>query len=595
MPADKLESARCGALRRRRSRHHELRLAAALPWLAGTAWRLAVLDEAQAIKNPGAKQTRAAPSSSRASRIALTGTPVENRLSDLWSIFDFINPGLLGSSKAFGDFTKRLAAHHNPYAPLRALVRPYILRRLKTDKTVIADLAGQDRGQGVLPPEPEAGGALPAGGERAGRASWERPKACGARASSFRSSCASSRSAIIPRNGWAMARGRRGRQRQARAPARDRRGHRRQAGESARLHAVPRGDRAARRLPRIGVRPLRPGAARRDRASPGARSWCADSRKTRACRSSCSRSRPGGAGLNLTAASHVVHFDRWWNPAVENQATDRAFRIGQKKNVLVHKFVCRGTVEEKIDALIESKQQLSADLLEGGAELPVDGNERRRDPEARRARSARCRAGRITMFYDWKPYVSVADRQRRAKQALARALRQGTQRSPVMIEGRAIATTFWGKAWCDNIERYSDFYNRLERGRSYVRSGAVLDLQIAPGVVRASVMGSRLYSVDVKIAAVPKARWSAVCKSCFGRDRFAGRTAAGPLLEKRHGAHLPQGDGALSRAEGDHASRAVARTGPRCASTSRRCSTASARASTRGPSCCSRCARSTSA
>ena len=77
----------------------------------------------------------------------------------------------------------------------------------------------------------------------------------------------------------------------------------------------------------------------------------------------------GGAGLNLTAASHVVHFDRWWNPAVENQATDRAFRIGQTKNVLVHKFVCRGTVEDKIDQLIESKRQLSTDLLEGGAEL----------------------------------------------------------------------------------------------------------------------------------------------------------------------------------------------------------------------------------
>ena len=77
----------------------------------------------------------------------------------------------------------------------------------------------------------------------------------------------------------------------------------------------------------------------------------------------------GGTGLNLTAASHVIHFDRWWNPAVENQATDRAFRIGQKKNVLVHKFVCRGTVEEKIDQLIESKKQLAGDLLGGGAEM----------------------------------------------------------------------------------------------------------------------------------------------------------------------------------------------------------------------------------
>jgi non-specific serine/threonine protein kinase len=77
----------------------------------------------------------------------------------------------------------------------------------------------------------------------------------------------------------------------------------------------------------------------------------------------------GGSGLNLTAASHVIHFDRWWNPAVEDQATDRAFRIGQNKNVLVHKFVCRGTVEEKIDALIESKKQLARDLLAGGAEI----------------------------------------------------------------------------------------------------------------------------------------------------------------------------------------------------------------------------------
>jgi SNF2 family DNA or RNA helicase len=77
----------------------------------------------------------------------------------------------------------------------------------------------------------------------------------------------------------------------------------------------------------------------------------------------------GGAGLNLTAASHVIHFDRWWNPAVENQATDRAFRIGQKRNVLVHKFVCKGTVEDKIDQMIESKKKLAGDFLEGGGEI----------------------------------------------------------------------------------------------------------------------------------------------------------------------------------------------------------------------------------
>jgi non-specific serine/threonine protein kinase len=112
-----------------------------VPVLLATPWRLAILDEAQAIKNPGAKQTRAAKQIDAQARIALSGTPVENRLGDLWSIFDFLNPGLLGSAKAFSTFTKRLSARpHNSYAPLRALVRPYILRRLKTDRSVIADL-----------------------------------------------------------------------------------------------------------------------------------------------------------------------------------------------------------------------------------------------------------------------------------------------------------------------------------------------------------------------------------------------------------------------------------------------------------------------
>ena len=100
--------------------------------------------------------------------------------------------------------------------------------------------------------------------------------------------------------------------------------------------------------------------------APGARR--AGSRRTRTCRSSCCRSRPAAPGSTSPPPSHVIHFDRWWNPAVENQATDRAFRIGQKKNVLVHKFVCRGTVEDKIDKMIEAKRQLAGDFLGGGAE-----------------------------------------------------------------------------------------------------------------------------------------------------------------------------------------------------------------------------------
>ena len=120
------------------------------------------------------------------------------------------------------------------------------------------------------------------------------------------------------------------------------------------------------------------------------------------------------------------------------------------------------------------------------------------------------------MFYGWKPYVSAAERRRKAEREIARSRKKGAQMDPVTIRGRAIATTFWGKAWCDNMERYSDFSNRLPRGRTYVRNGSVLDLQVAAGKVMARVMGSHLYTVEVKVAAVPRTRWNAVCKECAG-------------------------------------------------------------------------------
>src|SRR5262245_7586886 len=119
------------------------------------------------------------------------------------------------------------------------------------------------------------------------------------------------------------------------------------------------------------------------------------------------------------------------------------------------------------------------------------------------------------MFYDWRPYVSVAERRLHAARQVAR-LKKGRATSPVMIEGRAIARTFWGKAWCDNLERYSDFANRLPRGRTYVRNGSVVDLQIAAGAVEALVSGSDLYTVSIKIARVPRTRWRAICQDCTG-------------------------------------------------------------------------------
>ena len=138
------------------------------------------------------------------------------------------------------------------------------------------------------------------------------------------------------------------------------------------------------------------------------------------------------------------------------------------------------------------------------------------------------------MWYQWKRYVPVAERRRKAGKALARARKKGEPLSPVVLAGHAIAKTFWGQSWCRNLERYSDFSNRLPRGRSYVRNGAVLDLQIAAGEVAARVSGTRLYTVKIKVSPVPRAHWSALCKHCAGGidslvELLQGRFAKGVM------------------------------------------------------------------
>jgi uncharacterized Zn finger protein len=142
-------------------------------------------------------------------------------------------------------------------------------------------------------------------------------------------------------------------------------------------------------------------------------------------------------------------------------------------------------------------------------------------------------------YYDWNPYVSVAARRRQAEREVAKLAKKGQRTSPVVIDGRKIATTFWGKAWCDNLERYSDYANRLPRGRTYVRNGSVVDLQIAPGAVIAMVSGSDLYQIEVKVAAVPKARWTAVCRDCAGAidslvELLQGRFSQGVMTRICH-------------------------------------------------------------
>jgi len=143
----------------------------------------------------------------------------------------------------------------------------------------------------------------------------------------------------------------------------------------------------------------------------------------------------------------------------------------------------------------------------------------------------------LTLAYNnwgWKPYVSVAERRRKGLGEMEKRRKKGHDVSPVRIEGRTIAKTFWGKSWCENLERYSDYANRLPRGRTYVRNGSVVDLQIARGTIRAFVCGSELYEVELQVAPVGKARWKAICDDCAGAidslvELLQGRFAKGVM------------------------------------------------------------------
>jgi SNF2 family DNA or RNA helicase len=337
-------------------------------WLSSTQWRVLVIDEAQAIKNPGAKQTRAVKQLIAHTRIALTGTPVENRLGDLWSIFDFTHPGLLGSGQAFGRYVRRLA-EAKTYRPLRELVRPYILRRLKTDKSVIVDLPDKTEMKAFCYLGATQAALYQKAVEELAHA-LDRAEGMGRKGvvlsflMRFKQIC-NHPSQWLGDGAWAET----------------------ESGKFARLRELAEVIAAKQEKMLVFTQfreATQPIAAflghvfgREGLILHGGTP--VSKRRELVRRFQDDELTPffvlslkaGGAGLNLTAASHVVHFDRWWNPAVENQATDRAFRIGQSRNVLVHKFVCRGTVEDKIDQLIESKQTLVKDVLEGGAELQL--------------------------------------------------------------------------------------------------------------------------------------------------------------------------------------------------------------------------------
>jgi len=341
-----------------------------LPALTAVAWRLVILDEAQAIKNPGARQTKIAKALQAQARIALTGTPVENHLGDLWSIFDFINPGLLGTAKEFARYIKTPPDRpQNPYGPLRDLVRPYILRRMKTDKAVIADLPDKTEIKALC------------GLSRRQTALYAQA------VEELEQSL--DQSSGLQRKGLVLAMLMRLKQ-ICNHPSQwlsDQLWAKEDSGKWQRLREIA--ETVAARQEKMLVFTQFSQITSPLAAFLGSifghdglilhGETAVKTRKTLVQQFQEDENIPffvlslkaGGSGLTLTAASHVVHFDRWWNPAVENQATDRAFRIGQKKNVLVHKFICRGTVEEKIDRLIDSKKAVSDELLSGGGEIKL--------------------------------------------------------------------------------------------------------------------------------------------------------------------------------------------------------------------------------
>lgn len=342
------------------------RMAMSVEALEKPVWDCVILDEAQAIKNTATKQTRQIKKLKSRMRIAMTGTPIENDLSNLWSLFDFLNKGLLGSMAEFKAFCRGLEKNPEGYAKLRNMIAPFLLRRVKTDKKIISDLPDKLEQIDYVALSPK-------------------------QAVLYRKLLSETQEKVLSSDGM----------------------QRRGLVLSLLLHLKQICNHPDQYLGTEEYSPVQSGkfellrqiaqtiAEKRERVlvftqfrelTPHLDDYLAEvfgrrggvihggvpvkQRNEIVDRFQSDGYVPylvlsvkaGGTGLNLTNANHVIHFDRWWNPSVENQATDRAFRIGQEKNVMVHKFVCKGSVEEKIDALISSKKELAENVIGSGGE-----------------------------------------------------------------------------------------------------------------------------------------------------------------------------------------------------------------------------------
>ncbi|MEU4419476.1 DEAD/DEAH box helicase [Actinoplanes sp. NPDC024001] len=344
-----------------------------LETLRRVTWGRVACDEAQAIKNSGTRQSQAVRAIPARTRLALTGTPVENHLAELWSIMDFCNPGLLGPAKRFRRrFQEPIEVRQDAdaTAALKRATGPFVLRRLKTDKSIISDLPEKNEMKVWCSLTPEQATLYQAvvedmmseiesseGIQRRGNVLAAMMK--------LKQVC--NHPAHLLKDG-------------SRLPGR--------SGKLARLEEladeiVEDGDKALvfTQYAEWGslLQPYL--AAHLDRPVLWLHGGLSKARRDELVERFQTENEPmlfllslkaAGTGLNLTAANHVVHFDRWWNPAVEDQATDRAFRIGQSRNVQVRKFICTGTLEEKIDAMIERKKALASSVVGTGEQWITD-------------------------------------------------------------------------------------------------------------------------------------------------------------------------------------------------------------------------------
>ena len=329
--------------------------------LKDVPWDILVIDEAQAIKNPKTKQTKSVKAIPAQMRVALTGTPIENQLMDLWSLFDFLNQGLLGTPDEFKTMVKSMESGEENYGKLRGLINPFLLRRLKTDERIIKDLPEKmemiqytelTKKQIALYKKllKELKDSIE------GNEGIKRQGAIFAYLMKFKQIC-NHPDQYLGLEGFKETDSGKFLQLRSLIETIHEKREKVLVFTQFREMTEPLSEFLTEIFGKTGL--VLHGGTNIKQRSEMVVAFNEDEHIPYMILSL----KAGGVGLNLTAANHVIHFDRWWNPAVEDQATDRAFRIGQKKNVMVYKFVTKGTLEEKIDTVINSKKALASELL----------------------------------------------------------------------------------------------------------------------------------------------------------------------------------------------------------------------------------------